>query len=79
MGNVEYCSYGLRGNTEQTSLMAHWWSVYNTGTLTAEQTASVGLNVMMTPCWENHGRVTAVSWTAIKQVLLWVLLLPFGA
>lgn len=24
---------------------------------------SVGLNVMMTPCWETHGRVAAVSWT----------------
>ena len=65
--------------TEQTPLKAHWWSVYNTGTLTAEQTVSAGLTVMMTPRWENHGRLVAISWTAIKQVLLWVLLLPFGA
>lgn len=61
---------------EQTSLKAHWWSVYNTET--AEQNASVGLNVMMTPCWENHGRVASVSWTAINQVSLLVQLLPLG-
>ena len=24
--------------------------------------------VMMTPCWETHGRLAAVGWTAIKQV-----------
>lgn len=64
---------------QQTSLEALWWSVYNTDTLKAEETASVGLNVMMTPCWENHERDAGVSWTAIKQALLWVLLLPFGA
>lgn len=48
---------------EQTSLMSHWWSVYSTDTLTAEQTASVGLNVMMTPYWRTHGRIAAVSQT----------------
>lgn len=55
---------------QQTSLEAHWWSVYNTDTLTVEETASLGLNVMMTPCWENHERDAAVSWTAIKQVFI---------
>lgn len=62
---------------DETSLKAHWWSVYNRDTLT--DTDPVGLNVMMTPWWENYGRLADVSWTAIKQVLLWVLLLPFGA
>lgn len=37
------------------------------------------VSISRVKCWENHGRLAAVSWTAINLVLLLVLLLPFGA
>jgi len=68
------------GNASRTNFSkGSWWSHCNTDSLTAEQTASVGLNVMMTPCWENHEEDAAVNcnpagFTVGSIVFLWGLM-----